>query len=57
MPERETTLPDGTKRMGYCNSCQGKGKLRPFATHYGFDEETAQELCNFLKDSGGFEIH
>ena len=39
-----------------CNGCDGKGKKRPWATSYPFDEENVQEFADFLMDSGGFEI-
>jgi len=56
MPDRITTLPDGTERKGYCNNCQGKGSLRPWATHYGFDLDHLKEFAEFLEHCGGFSI-
>jgi DnaJ-class molecular chaperone len=42
---------------GQCTKCKGEGKIRPFATWYHFEVENVQEFVNFLRDSGGFEIH
>lgn len=39
-----------------CNACQGKGKIRPWATHYRFDVANVQAFANFVRDSGGFRI-
>lgn len=46
---------DGTLTMS-CNSCEGKGKVRPFATWYSFSEENVKEFSEFARASGGFEI-
>lgn len=41
---------------GDCNGCEGKGRVRPWETHYPFDEENVKEFADFLTDCGGFEI-
>lgn len=56
-PERETTLPDGTKRKGWCNGCSGKGSVRPWPTHYGFGTGDVEEFAEFLEHCGGFKIN
>lgn len=40
-----------------CNGCDGKGHRRPYGTNYPFEEDNVKEFADFLKDSGGFEIH
>jgi hypothetical protein len=39
-----------------CNKCEGRGTVRPWATHYHCDIESLQGFANFLKECGGFEI-
>jgi hypothetical protein len=59
MPERvinEAGHPRNGK-TGWCNACEGKGNIRPFATHYPCTVENVAEFATFLKLSGGFEIH
>lgn len=48
--------PDMVVRNG-CNSCEGKGKIRPFSTSYVLVMEDVTEFAAFLRDCGGFEIH
>jgi hypothetical protein len=43
--------------QGKCNGCDGKGKRRPWATHYPFSVENVKEFCDFLEISErGFNI-
>jgi len=49
------SLPETTKPKG-CNACGGKGKVRPFATHYPFELDNVAEFAEFLENCGGFEI-
>jgi hypothetical protein len=44
------------RRIGWCNSCDGKGSKRPFETAYGIDLDDLREFADFLADCGGFEI-
>lgn len=39
-----------------CNACQGKGKVKNWATNYPFDIENVEEFAKFCRESGGFEI-
>jgi len=39
-----------------CNGCDGKGKIRPWETHYHLDVETVEEFVSFLEECGGFRI-
>lgn len=41
---------------GKCNKCQGKGRVRPFDTHYPFSAENVKAFAEFMVASGGFEI-
>ena len=41
---------------GECNGCEGKGKRRPWACHYPFNEENVREFADFAIESGGFKI-
>lgn len=44
------------EKCGGCNSCHGKGTVRPFITNYPFSEENVREFAEFCEASGGFEI-
>lgn len=46
----------GMVQRKWCNACDGRGKLRPFATHYSVEEDTVVEFRDFLAASDGFEI-
>lgn len=52
--------PDGLANIEWkkpgCNSCDGKGTIRPWETNYGLEEEDIQEFAEFLESCGGFEI-
>lgn len=39
-----------------CNACEGKGRVRPWDTHYPFSVENVMEFAAFLEDCGGFKI-
>ena len=39
-----------------CNSCQGKGRVRPDSTHSPLQVDWLKEFSAFCRDSGGFEI-
>lgn len=39
-----------------CNSCKGKGKVRPWICYYPFNEENVKDFVEFCKNSGGFNI-
>jgi hypothetical protein len=41
---------------GWCNGCNGEGKIPSFATNYPFSVENVKEFAEFLVDSGGFAI-
>jgi len=41
---------------GWCNACQGEGRVHNFATNYPFDVENVQKFADFLVNSGGFAI-
>jgi hypothetical protein len=58
-PDKPSGAPPGHPRhgaIGSCNSCQGKGTVRPIATWYSMDVEHIREWAAFLEDCGGFEI-
>jgi DnaJ-class molecular chaperone len=40
-----------------CNGCNGKGSVRPWATHDWFSVENVQSFVAFLRECGGFRIH
>ena len=42
---------------GWCNKCDGRGFVRPYATQYPFEVGNVQAFVTFLRASGGFEIH
>lgn len=46
----------GANRYQGCNACDGKGKRKPFATHYKFYPEFLEEFELFCRQSGGFTI-
>lgn len=50
--ERHDKIVDGK-----CNKCDGKGKVRPWQTHYPFSEENVIAFRDFVKTSGGFRIY
>lgn len=53
VPERGAgDLKTGIK----CNSCDGRGYVRPDSTHYPFSVENVQRFVAFLRDCGGFNI-
>lgn len=59
-PEKLITEPADHPRLGqkgWCNGCDGKGKVRPFATHYPCSVENVAEFAAFCKASGGFDIN
>ncbi len=39
-----------------CNSCEGAGYVRPWASHYPFSTENVAAFVAFLRESGGFSI-
>lgn len=43
-------------QIGWCNACDGKGRIRPTTTWYHFSVENVQEFVEFLRGSGGFQI-
>lgn len=43
-------------RAGWCNGCDGRGVVRPFATHYPLEVSDVAEFATFLRASGGFRI-
>jgi hypothetical protein len=40
-----------------CNGCDGTGYVRPWQTHYPFDEDNVRDFVTFLAHCGGFEIN
>lgn len=40
-----------------CIQCKGKGFRESILTWYSLSVDTIQEFVNFMRDSGGFEIH
>jgi hypothetical protein len=60
-----TGLRDWQGRTAGCNGCgsdvhsdkPGKGKVRPFETHYGVEVSDVSEFAEFLAACGGFEIN
>ncbi len=58
--EKVITAPPNHPRLGqkgWCNGCDGRGTVRPFATHYPCSVENVAEFAAFCKASGGFEIN
>ena len=60
MPDKE--LSEATAIMvgrthGTCNACGGMGKTASFQANYPFSVENVQEFVDFLRRSGGFEVH
>ena len=53
---KATGVRNDTYVQGECNVCNGKGKVRPWATAYPFDVENLQEFQRFLDNCGGFQI-
>ena len=45
-----------TGKPGWCNGCDGKGKVNDDATSYGFSVENVEEFTVFLEHCGGFRI-
>jgi hypothetical protein len=41
---------------GWCNACQGEGKVPHIETNYPFEIENVQEFAEFLENCGGFKI-
>ncbi|HOW87328.1 MAG TPA: hypothetical protein PKV84_01555 [Candidatus Omnitrophota bacterium] len=62
MPDERCDLCAGTGKRndefvkGDCNGCEGKGKKRPWAAHYPFNEENVKDFADFAIESGGFRI-
>jgi len=42
--------------QGTCNSCDGKGQVKSFDSHYPFSESNVEEFAEFLVNCGGFKI-
>lgn len=62
MGMRTRTCPDepGHPRrgeVGWCNGCDGRGRVRPSEADYPFSVENVEAFVAFLRDCGGFEIH
>lgn len=53
MPTKPNPHRDG---LGWCNGCDGKGSVRPIASHYPFSAENVADFANFLESCGGFAI-
>jgi hypothetical protein len=45
-----------SRRIGYCNGCEGVGKKEPFIKNYSTSLDDIREFADFLADCGGFEI-
>jgi DnaJ-class molecular chaperone len=62
LPDEKCELCNGTGMRhdnfvnGKCNSCLGKGHVRPTETWYSFSEDNVKEFAEFCEQSGGFEI-
>jgi hypothetical protein len=59
MPDRELAPEVAilTERThGWCNGCNGEGKVDSFETYYGLERNDIKEFAAFLMDCGGFEI-
>lgn len=46
----------GMVERGWCNGCDGKGEVRPWAASYGLEVQDVAEFRDFLTACGGFEI-
>lgn len=44
------------RRIGWCNGCDGNGKVEPFQKNYSTSLDDIREFADFLADCGGFEI-
>lgn len=44
------------RTAGWCNACQGEGKVDAFETNYPFDVNNVIEFAEFCIGSGGFQI-
>lgn len=44
------------RERGWCNACQGEGKVDHWDTNYPFEVENVREFAEFLAESGGFQI-
>lgn len=58
MPRR-VIVADGHPRhgeTGWCNGCDGRGHVRPWATHYPLALGDIEAFAAFLEACGGFEI-
>jgi hypothetical protein len=59
MPARALDLDTAKelgRKVGWCNGCEGRGRLRPSEACYPFSTDNVREFCEFLEGSGGFEI-
>ena len=56
-PYPKTGAGDPHKDGIVCDGCDGNGYTRPFAANYSFSTDNVQQFVNFLRDSGGFQIH
>ena len=45
-----------TVQIKTCNSCKGKGSVRPWPTQYPFSVENLAQFQEFLDNCGGFSI-
>ena len=52
----EIELKPFEKKVGTCNVCHGKLKLRPLCTHYLFSLENVRKFQKFCAHCGGFTI-
>ncbi len=46
----------GHRDRDICGVCDGKGRVRPWATNCPFDADNVAEFAAFCRDSGGFVI-
>lgn len=44
------------RTTGWCNACNGEGKVDAFETNYPFDVNNVIEFAEFCAESGGFQI-
>jgi len=56
MHEKQWHSNNGETRTGWCNGCEGKGKVRPFETSYYLTVADITRFADFLAECDGFKI-
>ena len=59
LPEVECTFCQGETKSDQpeCSWCKGTGMQKDAQAYYFFDVDNVKRFAEFLKESGGFEIH